>query len=153
MTQLRLVFTILCLLTSLSLKAKEEDSVSVMNAVTTFVTAFNNFDWPTFRASFTDDATMFHPTWSQARRLEGRTEIEDTWLVIFPEFKDPNNKEKLQIDPKEVRIQIYENTAIITFHLGDGVSSLSRRTLVMVKKENSWKIVHLHASRVNEDKS
>ena len=98
MTHLRIVLTVLFLLTGLSLKAKEGDSVSVMNAVTTFVTGFNNFDWPTFRASFTDDATIFHPTWSQARRLEGRVEIEGVWLTIFPEFKDPNNKEKLQIE-------------------------------------------------------
>jgi ketosteroid isomerase-like protein len=131
----------------------DEDSVSVMNAVTTFVTAFNNFDWPTFRSSFTDDATVFHPTWSQARRLEGRAEIESVWLAVFPEFTDPNNKEKLQIDPRNVHLQIYENTAIITFHLGDGVNSLSRRTLVMVKKESAWKIIHLHASRVNDGKS
>jgi ketosteroid isomerase-like protein len=75
-----------------------------MKSATDFVTAFNNFDWTTFRASFTDDDTIFYPFWNQASRIQGRREIETVWLTIFPEFVDTKNTRKLQINPKEINI-------------------------------------------------
>jgi len=59
MTKARLSFIILCLLFNFSLKAQKKDSLAVMKFTTNFVTAFNNFNWTTFRESFTDDATIF----------------------------------------------------------------------------------------------
>lgn len=144
---------ILSLLINFSLKAQNKDSIAVMKSAIDFVTAFNNFDWTTFRASFTDDATIFYPFWDQARRIQGRPEIENVWLTIFPEFVDTKNKRKLQIDPKDINIQLYQQTAIVTFHLGNGEDGLSRRTLVMVKENDIWKIAHLHASSVSNDKN
>jgi ketosteroid isomerase-like protein len=152
MTKARLSFIILSLLINFSLKAQNKDSLAVMKSATNFVTAFNNFNWIAFRESFTDDATIFYPFWDQARRVKGRQEIESAWLTIFPEFGDTNTTTKLQISPKDINIQLYRKTAIVTFHLGDGVNTLSRRTLVMVKKKHSWKIVHLHASSVSKEK-
>ena len=55
-----------------TLRASDKDSVAVAHSVATFVTAFNNFDWTTFRESFDEDASMFHPTWENARRIRGR---------------------------------------------------------------------------------
>jgi ketosteroid isomerase-like protein/quercetin dioxygenase-like cupin family protein len=151
MTKARLSFIILLLLVNFNLKAQHKDSIAVMKSVTDFVTAFNNFNWAPFRESFTDDATMFLPFWNQAKRLQGRQEIETAWLTIFPEFKDSNNIRKLQISPKDINLQFFRHTAIVTFHLGDGVNAISRRTLVMEKKKRSWKIVHLHASNLRKD--
>ena len=153
MTKTRLLLIIFSLLIHFSLKAQNKDSITVMKTVNNFVTAFNNFNWTIFRKSFADDATMFHPFWNQARRIKGRQEIESAWLRIFPEFGDTNTTRKLQISPKDINIQLYRKTAIVTFHLGDGVNTLSRRTLVMVKKKQIWKIVHLHASSVSKDKN
>jgi ketosteroid isomerase-like protein len=147
----RLALTIFCLIVNFSLSAQSRDSIAVMKSATNFVTAFNNFDWATFRASFTDDATIFYPFWSQAKRLNGRQEIETAWLTIFPEFVNPENTRRLQISPKDIHIQLYRKTAIVTFHLGDGVTTLSRRTLVMIKERRGWKIAHLHASSVSEE--
>jgi ketosteroid isomerase-like protein len=149
----RLLMIILSLLINFSLKAQNKDSITVMKSVNNFVTAFNNFNWAAFRESFTDDATIFYPFWKQARRIQGRREIETAWLTIFPEFGDTNNTRKLQISPKDINIQLYRQTVIVTFHLGDGVTTLSRRTLLMVKKKRSWKIAHLHASSVSDDKN
>jgi ketosteroid isomerase-like protein len=140
------------LLLNFSSKAQNKDSIAVMKSATNFVTAFNNFNWTAFKESFTDDATIFYPFWNQARRVKGRQEIEATWLTIFPEFIDAANTRKLQINPKNIDIQLYRQTAIVTFHLGDGVNSLSRRTLIMVKKKRDWKIAHLHASSVTDGK-
>lgn len=151
MTKAPLSLIILLLLVNLSLKAQRKDSVAVMKSVNDFVTAFNDFNWAAFRKSFTDDGTIFYPFWSHARRIQGRREIEAAWLTIFPEFADTNNVRKLQINPKDVYFQLYRHTAIVTFHLGDGVNSQSRRTLLMIKKKRSWKIAHLHASSVSKE--
>ena len=152
MTKARLSLIILSLLINFSLKAQNKDSIAVIKSVNNFVTEFNNFNWAAFRESFTDDATIFYPFWNQARRIQGRREIETAWLTIFPEFGDTNNTRKLQISPKDINILLYRQTAIVTFHLGDGINTLSRRTLIMVKKKRSWKIAHLHASSVSKNK-
>ncbi|MBX2963736.1 MAG: nuclear transport factor 2 family protein [Cyclobacteriaceae bacterium] len=152
-TKARFSLVILSLLINFGLMAQNKDSIAVMKSANNFVTAFNNFNWTAFRESFTDDATIFYPFWNQARRAKGRQEIETSWLTIFPEFVDSANTRKLQISPKNIDIQLYRQTAIVTFHLGDGVNSLSRRTLVMIKEKRDWKIVHLHASSVSDDKN
>ena len=144
---------ILFLLINFSITAQNKDSIEVKNSADNFVAAFNNFNWTVFRESFTDDATIFYPFWNQARRIQGRQEIETAWVTIFPEFVDTKNTRKLQINPKDINIQLYQQTAIVTFHLGDGVKTLSRRTLVMIKEKGNWKIAHLHASSVSEDKN
>lgn len=142
---------ILSLLINFSVKAQQKDSIAVMKSVNNFVSAFNHFNWDSFRKSFTDDATIFFPYWSQAKRIQGRQEIEKAWLTIFPEFVDVNNTRKLQITPKDIHVQLYQQNAIVTFHLGDGINSLSRRTLLMIKEKDSWKIAHLHASSVTKE--
>lgn len=151
MTNVRLSLMIIFLLINYGLKAKNKDSIAVMKSVNNFVTAFNHFNWDSFRESFTDDATIFYPYWNQARRIQGRQEIEKAWLNIFPEFVDINNSRKLHISPKDIYLQLYPKNAIVTFHLGDGLNSLSRRTLLMIKEKGSWKIAHLHASSITKD--
>jgi len=151
MNKARLSLIFLSLQINFSLKAQHKDSIAVMKSVNNFVTAFNNFNWTSFRESFTDDATIFYPFWNQASRIQGSQEIETAWLTIFPEFADTNNSRKLQISPKGINLQLYRQTAIVTFHLGDGLNALSRRTLIMVKKKRSWKIAHLRASSVSKD--
>lgn len=151
MTNVRLSLMILFLLINFSLKAQNKDSIAVMKSVNNFVTAFNNLNWVPFRESFTDDATVFYPYWNQARRIQGRQEIEKAWLTIFPEFGDVNNSRKLKINPKDIYLQLFQQTAIVTFHLGDGLNTLSRRTLLMIKEKGSWKIAHLHASSITKD--
>ena len=141
-------FTTALLLCCTLLPAQANDSIAVMKAAEHFVTAFNQFKWEAFRSSFTKDATMFHPVWEQGKRRVGKQEIEATWIEVFPEFIDSSNTATLNISPKNILIQLYGHTAIVTFYLGDGITRLSRRTLVMVKQNNEWKIAHLHASFV-----
>ncbi len=151
MNNVRISFIILFLLINFGLKAQNKDSIAVMKSVNNFVTAFNNLNWVPFRESFTDDATIFYPYWNHAKRIQGRQEIEKAWLNIFPEFVDINNSRKLQISPKDIQLQLYQKNAIVTFHLGDGINSLSRRTLLLINEKGSWKIAHLHASSIKND--
>ena len=153
MTKTRFSLLLISLLLIFDTKAQHKDSLTVLKAAGNFVTDFNNFNWEGFRGSFTEDASIFYPFCTQAKRISGKQDIEKTWLTIFPEFADTANTRKLQINPKDLQIQLYGKTAIVTFHLGDGVNSLSRRTLVMIKQKRKWKIAHLHASSINETKN
>lgn len=153
MKHLKLSLILLCLYSCITLKANNKDSIAVAKATKTFVTAFNTLDWPTFKAYFMQDATIFYPTWYQSNRVTEQIDIEVAWTNIFPEFEDPNNQRILKIDPKDLHIQLYGQTAIVTFHLGKEVNNLSRRTLVMIKEKKRWKIAHLHASAACNDKS
>jgi ketosteroid isomerase-like protein len=138
--------TILFSILPFNTQAQQGDSTVVRLSVDRFLQSFNSLQWEPFRKSFTDDATIFFPDWEQSQRKSGIKEIEKTWLEIFPEFKDSTSTLKLGITPRDIRIQLYDQTAVVTFHLGNGEKYLSRRTLVMVKRKKEWKIAHLHAS-------
>jgi hypothetical protein len=53
----------------------------------------------------------------------------------------------MKLEPKDLKITQLKEAAIVTFHLENG-KSLSRRTLVLSKKDGTWKIIHLHPSNV-----
>jgi len=57
----------------------------------------------------------------------------------------------LNIEPEDLRIEMVDNAAVVTFHL-NGDEALGRRTLVFGRDdtEGTWKIVHLHASHQKE---
>lgn len=137
---------------SLSVQGQTNDTLEVTKATQNFVKAFINFDWKSFRNSFSSDATIFFPSWEKGKRRIGQKEIEETWLEIFPEFIDSTKKFDLKIDPKNIFMQLYGNTAIVSFHLTPADNYLSRRTLVFIKANEKWKIVHLHASSVSGGK-
>ena len=67
---------------------------------------------------------------------------------MFPEFRENPNKDSLTISPKNMLVQLYGNTAIMSFHLGEPAGDQWRRTIVWVKQHGKWKIAHLHASVV-----
>ena len=147
MASFKFLSVLLILISSCSnVRGQNNDSLNVMRATEKFLYAFNNFNWPVFRDSFDSSATIFYPEWQPARRVVGKVEIEKTWLELFPEFADSANTSKMNITPKDIFVQLYGETAIVSFHLGDGKAWLSRRTLAMLKRKNDWKIIHLHAS-------
>jgi len=148
----KLILSLSISFASLFVQGQTNDSLEVTKAAQNFVKAFINFDWKNFRNSFSSDATIFFPTWEEGKRRIGQKEIEETWLEIFPEFIDSTKKFDLKIDPKNIFMQLYGNTAIVTFHLTPNDNYLSRRTLVFIKENKDWKIVHLHASSVSGGK-
>ncbi|RZJ65737.1 MAG: DUF4440 domain-containing protein [Flavobacterium sp.] len=133
-----------------NLNAQPKDSLDVAKATQKFVKAFNEFDWETFRGCFANDATIFFPG-EFGERKTGRNEIEKSWKEIFPEFVDKTKHFDLNLIPENMIIQVYERSAVVTFQMGSGDKHLSRRTLVFVKENKMWKIVHLHASNFSRD--
>lgn len=136
---------------SLNLNARQKDSTEVANATQKFLTAFTEFDWITFKSCFAKDATIFFP-FKYGKRKNGQTEIEEVWKEFFPEFIDSTKRFDLKLDPQSMRIQLYGKSAIVTFHMGEDTDYLSRRTLVFIKEEEDWKIAHLHASGLEQEK-
>ena len=138
--------TTTCLLAQSKTSAKA-DSTEVITTLNSFVDAFSNLRWEEFRQFFADDATAFFPpSANHPIRAENGKEVLSIFSKVFENAKQ-RNKSKIDIQPKEVRIQILGNSAIVSFHLEDP-DLFGRRTLVLQKKEGKWLIVHLHASGV-----
>jgi ketosteroid isomerase-like protein len=54
----------------------------------------------------------------------------------------------MDIQPRDLELQMSGTVAIATFHLDDRPGFLNRRTIVLRKQPSGWKIIHLHASEV-----
>jgi ketosteroid isomerase-like protein len=128
------------------------DSIRVQQTATAFLAAFDSLQLDAFPRYFADDATMFFPFSEVPSRVNGRTEIESVFRRFFDQVRTAWAKRqfpgppRLGIKPRDVRIQMLGDAAVVSFHLGD-TQVPSRRTLVLRRMpEGSWKIVHLHAS-------
>jgi hypothetical protein len=80
--------------------------------------------------------------------VNGKDEIE----TVFKSFFEDVRKQKsappyLKIEPKEMKIQMLRDSAVVTFHLRNN-DSLGRRTVIFQKQKGIWLIVHLHASNI-----
>jgi len=121
----------------------------VREALTHFIRAFDDLDWENFRLSFDDNATVFYPR-AMPERATGRAEFEKGFKTVFQQIRgSKTNAPYMDIQPKDLRLQLFGDMAIATFHLDDRAGFLNRRTIVLRKTEKGWKIVHLHASEVS----
>lgn len=126
------------------------DSAEVFATVRRFLTAFEGLDWPAFRASFEDSATVFHPAADMAERIQGRAAIDSTFGRVFAEIRKaaPRGPPFQHLPPLDLRIaSLGPGLALVTFHLrNDG--RLGRRSLILHRAGRVWRIVHLHASNI-----
>jgi len=117
-------------------------------ALQSFIQAFDNLDWDRFRSFFADDATVFYPR-GFPRRAQGRAEIEANFQQVFAQIRgDRTQPPYMDLRPTDLYLQRFGDMAIATFHLDDKPGFLNRRTIVLHKMTDGWKIVHLHASEV-----
>jgi uncharacterized protein (TIGR02246 family) len=130
--------------------ARENTNDDVRRTLTKFLTAFANLDWEAFRNSFADDATVYFPS-QRANRATGRAEIEATFRQVFERIRATNIAPPyLHLDPADLDVQLFRDTAVATFHLHDMPNVIGRRTVVLERRAGEWKIVHLHASNVEQ---
>ncbi len=121
----------------------------VREALAHFIRAFDDLDWDHFRLAFDDDATVFYPR-GTPQRANGRAEFETTFQTVFQQIRGNQTAPPyMDIQPREMRIQLFGDMAIVTFHLDDRAGFLNRRTIVLHRTGKGWKIVHLHASEVS----
>ena len=116
-----------------------DDRSTVERALTTFLDAFGNLDRARMDACFTDDATVF-PRDGGPRHVGFWSELFDSWRATRP--GPPYHR----VEPKDLHIQRLGEVAVATFHLDNVFDVLGRRTLVLTRTPDGWKIAHLHAS-------
>jgi uncharacterized protein (TIGR02246 family) len=131
-------------------RAPENSIDEVRRTLTKFLTAFANLDWEAFRNCFADDATVYFPS-QRASRATGRAEIETTFRQVFERIRTTQSSPPyLNLEPADLDIQVFRDTAVATFHLYDVPNTIGRRTVVLEKRAGEWNIVHLHASNVEK---
>src|SRR3954454_22316957 len=116
-----------------------DDRSTVEQALATFVDAFTRIERVRLEACFTDDATFFPPQGGPRRRGFWPDEL-DTRRATLP------GPPYFSVDPKDLQIQLLGEVAIVTFHLDNVPDVLGRRTVILTRTPDGWKIAHLHAS-------
>lgn len=121
----------------------------VVGTLQTFLTAFATLDWEPFRHCFADDATAFFPLVNHPERAEGRDQIEQLFRGVFERARVSaiSGPPYLALQPGDLSIRRMGESALVTFHLHDP-DVLCRRTLILQRLAEGWKIVHLHASNL-----
>lgn len=112
--------------------------------------AFDNLDWDTFKASWAESATVFFPFSDASRRVTGRAEVERVFAAFFAEVRSSTpGPPYLHLEPKEMQVQVFGESALVTFMLIND-HRISRRSLLFVREEDTWKLIHLHASNMDQ---
>jgi len=124
-----------------------------MLTATILVKAIETSNIDLLLGAFDDEATVFMPFAGTPARLRGKAEIRQAFESLFKTA--PPTGGVRTITPREVATQLFGDTAIVTFLLGDipqqpvqGRVVRGRRTLVLRRVQDRWLIVHLHASNV-----
>lgn len=122
-----------------------------------FLCAFEAGDLGTMRSAFAEDATTFPPA-TMANDLETEIDADAHRRVrgFPPQFaelvaafrKKGHEPPYMSLDPEDLEIQLINDVALVTFHLVND-ERLGRRTFVLTRIDDGWKIVHLHASNVS----
>ena len=145
----RIAVVFLLLLSGIAQSKPASAEADVRAALANFIRAFDDLDWENFRLAFDDNATVFYPR-AIPQRANGRPEFEKGFKTVFQQIRGNKTAAPyMDIQPRDLRIQLFGDVAIATFHLDDRPGSLNRRTIVLSKTQKGWKIVHLHASEVS----
>jgi len=151
MTRTLTAIAVLCL-TCPAIAAQQNSRKKVERTFNRFIVAFNNLDWDTFRSALADDVTLFNPDIPEAPnlgRLDGRQRVEESFKAVFAASRrQSNGPPYLHIVPKNVRVQMLGDSAIVTFEFDRDGNSFGRRTFVFHRGVHGWKIAHIHASNV-----
>ena len=130
-----------------SARPQQNQQRDVEGVVREFLTAFSNRDFGLFIPYFSEDATVFFPPSMAAPlgRVQGRSEIERAFKTIFDAYPPRTGRPPTPIAPQDLLIQDLDGHAIVTFQLGSETAR-QRRTIVLKRIGDEWKIVHLHGS-------
>src|SRR5690242_19167011 len=91
----------------------------VRQALANFIRAFDDLDWEHFRLAFDDNATVFYPR-AIPDRANGRAEFEKAFKTVFQQIRGAKTAAPyMDIQPRDLKIQVFGDLAIATFHLDD----------------------------------
>ena len=132
---------------TVAIHAQRQSTQDIERVVTEFLTAFSNRDFARFVPFFSEDATMFFPPSAAAPtgRVRGKVEIERTFKAIFERYPRRSTSSVSPIRPLDLLVEEFGEIAVVTFHLGSETAR-QRRTLVLRRLGDDWRIMHLHGS-------
>jgi len=110
--------------------------------------AFERLDLDAFIEGFAQDATAFFPEPEPPARVEGREAIRARFDQVFAGVRSraASGPPWHRLDAEDLQLQwLGPDIAVATFHMADAVR-LARRTFVLARAGDRWRIVHLHAS-------
>jgi ketosteroid isomerase-like protein len=129
-----------------SAAAQSRTELGPVETVQKFVRANELADLESIMATFDEGATHFAP--AQPLRASGKPAIREAFAQVFKQRRGP-----IIIMPTDVAVQSFGDVAIVTAHLGAlpalpvaEPTTFGRRTFVLRRTANEWRIVHLHAS-------
>ena len=124
-------------------------AAAVAEVIGGFIEALNAADVQRLSPFFADDATMFFPLAPFYLRLENKEQIVKVFTAFFASVrKGKPSPTYMSLAAQDLRIQMFGNVAIVTFHF-KGPDNVARRTVVLAHEGGRWLIVHLHASGLN----
>ena len=135
-----------------------QEQQEVHDTLARFIRDFNNFDMDIVASYFADDATLFPRTFMSDSgtadmvltdycREDGPGPFKSLEKFAAELSAQSSGPPYMNLEPADTEIQVFGETAIVTFHLHDP-GRHARRTFIFIKRNNDWKIIHLHASNV-----
>ena len=119
-----------------------------------FLRSFAAYDLSAMEAAFASDAVSFDavtagtdqpaPTKESRKRAPGMPEGMRQIALALPKERPgpPYHRPDLIQD---LLVQVEGNMALCTFHF-DNPDRLGRRTIILVRRADAWRILHIHAS-------
>jgi ketosteroid isomerase-like protein len=133
------------------------DVAPVQQAAERFLRALDDLDWEPFRASWASEPTVFFPFPDTPDRVTGQAAVEARWRRFFDEARARGQGPPyLNLKPRDLRVERFGDVGVVTFTLeltiGGRRLPLARRTLLLVREHDTWKVTHLHASGATQDR-
>lgn len=111
----------------------------------TYFDALDSRDWEAFRETLDDNITVMFDRPGPPERRDGREAVGALFRRIFPPTPPAKADLPAPLNPEDLMVQDLGNSAVVSFHLRSE-GEISRRTLVLQKKDGHWRVVHIHAS-------
>jgi ketosteroid isomerase-like protein len=108
-----------------------------------FLRAFSQLRLDGMMAHWADDATAFFPIEHHCERLAGKAAIREAFAQVIARVR-ATGATRMNLEAEGMQAQAYDDIAIITFHIRG--EHLSRRTFVLHRADNEWRIAHFHGS-------
>lgn len=121
------------------------DTSEILAAANHFLRVFDDLDWDHFAACWSSNPTAFFP--GDEVRLDGRAAVLARFQTMFDQIRpETPGPPYLRLKPRNLRVDHYGDTGLVTFTVGDTPGPGPLRSLMFVREAGSWKLVHLHAT-------
>jgi hypothetical protein len=122
-----------------------DDTSDLLAAAEHFLHALDDLDWDAFAACWAAEPTAFYP--GQEERLEGRAAVLAPFRALFDRTpREPDGPPYLHLHPRDLRVDRYDTTGLVTFLVGEPPAPVALRSLLFVWEHGTWKVAHLHGT-------